>query len=49
MNLNGKKIKNNDVIDEMVAYGWFRVNTEGRIETTYQWRACREYTVLFRE
>ena len=44
MSRTGKnKVKNDAVIDEMVASGWFRVNDEGRIETCYQWRACREY------
>lgn len=38
------KIKNDLVLKEMLESGWFRVTDSGRIETTYQWRACKEHT-----
>ena len=38
------KSKTDDVIAQMLASGWFRVRS-GRVETCYQWRAVREYTV----
>lgn len=44
MSLTGNKVKNNDVVCAIISSGWFRVNKDGRIETTYQWRACKEYT-----
>jgi len=39
----GTKSKNDAVVYEMAQSGWFRVNSDGRIETCYQWRACKEY------
>lgn len=40
-----QKIKNDAVLQAMLDSGWFRVGTGGRIETCYQWRACRECCV----
>lgn len=39
------KIKTDRVLRQMLRSGWFRVRADGRIETCYQWRACREFTV----
>ena len=40
-----QKIKTDAVLQQMLDSGWFRVRRDGRIETCYQWRACREYRV----
>ena len=45
MSRTGNKSKFDDVIDEMVASGMFRVTEDGYIETCYQWRACKECIV----
>jgi len=40
-----QKIKNDAVLQQMLDSGWFRVRRDGRIETCYQWRACKEFIV----
>lgn len=40
-----KKSVYDDVIQDMVCSGLFRVTDDGHIETCYQWRACKEFTV----
>lgn len=39
------RFKYDEIINQMVETGWFRVTCEGHIETCYQWRACQECIV----